>query len=182
LLICSRRAPVWILSPHILFVPASVATQPTPAHSHPSLQVSPLRIRVHPCERRHRPAPASSTLALQPLLIRAAPVALLIRGCRPYSSVVVAHMLRLLSQTLPRYKSRARLLEVALFWIRQQRLVCVQDNVASNSRALDLYLGSVCDIYPHVASPICPRCHCRAPSLVRASTTMAPVLVRASTV
>lgn len=76
-----------ILSPCILFVPASIVAQPAPAHSRPSLRVSPLRIRVHPYERRHRPAPASSALALQPLLIRVAPAyswlpPLLFRGRR----------------------------------------------------------------------------------------------------
>lgn len=60
-------------------------------------------------------------------------------------------------------------------------MVCVKDSVASNSRALDLYLSSVCDIYPHVASPVHLRRHCRAPALVHASTTMAPALVRAPT-
>jgi hypothetical protein len=75
LLICGHHALVWILSPRISFVPASVAAQPAPTHSLPSLQVSPLRIRVHPCERRHRLASASSTLALQPLLIRVTHVA-----------------------------------------------------------------------------------------------------------
>lgn len=103
LLICGHRAPMQIMSPRILFVPASVAAQPAPAHSLPSIRVSPLRIRVHPCECCHRPAPASSALALQPLLIRFAPAhpwqpPLLFRGCRSSASSTVSQ-----SQTLPRY-------------------------------------------------------------------------------